>query len=143
VPEDEDYTIPIGVADIKREGKDVTIVTYAQGLQVSLEAAERLAKEHQIEAEVVDLRSLQPLDMGPVLESFKKTFRAVIVEEGYGTYGIGAEVAARIQAEAFDYLDAPIKRVAQLQAPLPYSRELEQLALINPDRVIKAVLEVV
>jgi pyruvate dehydrogenase E1 component beta subunit len=143
VPENEEYTIPIGVADVKREGKDVTIVTYAQGLQVTLEAAERLAKEHQIEAEVVDLRSLQPLDMGPVLESFKKTFRAVVVEEGYGTYGIGAEIAARIQVEAFDYMDAPIKRVSQLQVPLPYSRELEQMALINPDRVIKAVLEVV
>jgi pyruvate dehydrogenase E1 component beta subunit len=143
VPENEDYTVPLGVSDVKREGKDVTIVTYAQGLQVSLEAAERLAKEHQIEAEVVDLRSLQPLDMGPVLSSFKKTFKAVVVEEGYGTYGIGAEIVTRIQAEAFDYMDAPIKRVAQLQAPLPYSRELEQMALINPDRVIQAVLEVV
>jgi pyruvate dehydrogenase E1 component beta subunit len=140
VPE-EDYTVPIGVSDVKREGTDVTLVAYAQGLQVALEAATELAKEG-IEAEVVDLRSLRPLDMGPVIESFKKTFKAVIVEEGYRSYGIGAEVAARLQEEAFDYLDAPIKRVAQKEVPLPYSRELEQMALINKDRVIEAVKEI-
>ncbi len=140
VPEEE-YVLPIGVADVKRQGSDVTIIAYAQGLQVSLEAAEQLAQDG-IEAEVVDLRSLQPLDMGPAVQSFKKTFKAVIVEEGYGTYGIGAEVAARLQEEAFDYLDAPIKRVAQKQTPLPYSRELEQYALINPDRVVAAVKEI-
>ncbi|MFZ0548783.1 MAG: alpha-ketoacid dehydrogenase subunit beta [Candidatus Promineifilaceae bacterium] len=141
VPEDEDYTVPIGKSDVKREGSDVTIVSYAQGLQVSLEAAEKLAKEG-IEAEVVDLRTLRPLDMEPVLNSFKKTFKAVIVEEGYGTYGVGAEITARIQEEGFDYLDAPIKRVSQLDAPLPYSQQLEQSALINPDRVVKAVKEI-
>jgi pyruvate dehydrogenase E1 component beta subunit len=140
VPE-EDYLVPIGVSDVKRVGTDVTLVAYAQGLQVALEAAAELAKEG-IEAEVVDLRTLRPLDMGPVLESFKKTFKAVIVEEGYGTYGVGAEIAARIQEEAFDYLDAPIKRVAQREVPLPYSRELEQMALINKDRVIAAVKEI-
>lgn len=142
VPEDEDYTVPIGVSDVKREGSDVTIVAYAQGLQVALEAAGRLAKQG-IEAEVVDLRSLRPLDMGPVLESFKKTFKAVIVEEGYRSYGIGAEIAARIAEDGFDYLDAPIKRVAQLEAPLPYSAALEQSALINAQRVIDAVKEIV
>lgn len=142
VPEDEDYTVPIGVSDVKREGNDVTIVAYAQGLQVALEAAEKLAEEG-IEAEVVDLRSLRPLDMGPVLNSFKKSFKAVIVEEGYGSYGIGAEVAARIQEEGFDYMDAPIKRVAQKEVPLPYSGELEQMALINPERVIQAVKEII
>ena len=142
VPEDEDYTVPLGVSDVKREGTDVTLVAYAQGLQVALEAADKLAKEG-IEAEVVDLRSLRPLDMGPVLESFKKTFKAVVVEEGYRSYGIGSEIAARIQEDGFDYMDAPIKRVAQLETPLPYSRELEQLALINVDRVIAAVKEIV
>jgi pyruvate dehydrogenase E1 component beta subunit len=141
VPEDEDYTVPIGVSDVKREGSDVTIVAYSQGLQVALEAAEQLAKEG-IEAEVVDLRTLRPLDMDPVVKSFHKTFKAVIVEEGYRSYGIGAEVAARLQEEAFDYMDAPIKRVAQFETPLPYSRELEQAALINPERVIAAVKEV-
>jgi pyruvate dehydrogenase E1 component beta subunit len=108
---------------------------------VSLAAAEQLAKEG-IEAEVVDLRSLRPLDMGPVVESFKKTFKAVVVEEGYCSYGIGAEVVARLQEEAFDYIDAPIKRVTQDEVPLPYSRELEQMALINPDKVVAAVKEI-
>jgi len=137
----EEYVVPIGASEIKRPGDAVTLVGYAQGLQVALEAANRLAQEG-IEAEVVDLRSLRPLDMGPVLDSFRKTFRAVIVEEGYRTFGIGAEIAARLQEEGFDYMDAPIKRVAQLEAPLPYSRELEQSALINVDRVIAAVKEV-
>jgi len=140
VPEGE-YTVPIGVSDVKRKGTDVTIVGYAQGLQVALEAAEQLAREG-ISAEVVDLRSLRPLDMGPVVKSFQKTFKAVIVEEGYRSYGIGAEVAARLQEEAFDYMDAPIKRVAQFEVPLPYSADLEQQALINKDRVIAAVKEV-
>jgi len=138
---DGDYVVPIGASDVKREGRDVTIVAYAQGLQVALAAAEKLAKEG-IEAEVVDLRTLRPLDMAPVLQSFKKTFKAVVVEEGHRAYGIGAEIAARLQEEGFDYLDAPIKRVAQAEVPLPYSRELEQSALINPDKVITAVKEV-
>lgn len=138
---DSDFTVPIGVSDIKRSGTDVTIIAYAQGMLVALEAATALAKEG-IEAEVVDLRSLRPLDMGPVVESFKKTFKAVIVEEGYGTYGISSEIAARLQEEAFEYMDAPVKRVTQLEVPLPYSRELEQSALINKDRVIAAVKEI-
>ncbi len=137
----EEYVLPIGVSDIKRPGDAVTLIGYAQGLQVALEAANQLAKEG-IEAEVVDLRTLRPLDMGPALDSFRKTFKAVIVEEGYRTFGVGAEIAARLQEEAFDYMDAPIKRVAQLEAPLPYSRELEQSALINAERVIAAVKEI-
>lgn len=140
VPEG-DYMVPLGVSDVKREGSDVTLIAYAQGMKVAMEAAAQLAKEG-IEAEVVDLRSLRPLDMGPALESFKKTFKAVIVEEGYRSFGIGAEIAARLQEEAFDYMDAPIKRVAQLEVPLPYSQELEQSALINPEKVIIAVKEV-
>jgi pyruvate dehydrogenase E1 component beta subunit len=142
VPDGEEYTVPIGVSDIKREGSDVTIVAYAQGLSVAMEAAEQLSSEG-IEAEVVDLRTLRPLDMAPVLESFKKTFKAVVVEEGYRSYGVGAEIAARIQEEGFDYLDAPIKRVAQLEVPLPYSKDLEQAALINAPRVIEAVKEII
>ncbi|MDJ0756917.1 MAG: alpha-ketoacid dehydrogenase subunit beta [Ardenticatenaceae bacterium] len=138
---DEEYLVPLDKADVKREGRDVTIVSYAEGLRVSMKAAEQLAKEG-IEAEVIDLRSLQPLDMGPAIESFKKTFKAVVVEEGYGTFGIGSEIVAQLQEHAFDYIDAPIKRVAQKQTPLPYSRELEQHALINPQRVIDAVKEV-
>jgi len=141
VPEG-DYVVPIGKSDVKREGDDVTIVAYAQGLQVALEAAKQLAEEG-IEAEVVDLRSLRDRNMGPVLDSFRKTFRAVVVEEGWRSYGIGAEVAARLQEEGFDFMDAPVKRVAQLETPLPYSRELEQAALINKDRVVAAVKEIV
>ncbi|MGH2536930.1 MAG: alpha-ketoacid dehydrogenase subunit beta [Candidatus Promineifilaceae bacterium] len=142
VPEGEDYTVPIGISEIKRPGSDVTLVGYAQGLQVALEAAEALAQDG-VEAEVVDLRSLRPLDMGPVFESFKKTFKAVIVEEGHRSYGVGAEITARLQEECFDYLDAPIKRVAQKEAPLPYSRDLEQSALINRDQVVAAVKEII
>ncbi len=140
VPEEE-YLLPIGKADVKREGSDVTLIGYAQGLQVAMEAAADLAKEG-IEAEVVDLRTLRPLDMGPAIASFQKTFKAVVVEEGHRSYGIGAEVVARLQEEAFDYMDAPIKRVAQQEVPLPYSRELEQSALINKQRVIDAVKEI-
>jgi pyruvate dehydrogenase E1 component beta subunit len=110
-------------------------------LQVSIQAAERLSKEG-IEAEIVDLRTLRPLDMGPVLESFKRTNRAVVVEEGWRSYGVGSEIASRIYEEAFDYVDAPIQRVAQKEVPLPYNRELEQTALPQVDDVIKAVKEV-
>jgi pyruvate dehydrogenase E1 component beta subunit len=138
---DGDYTVPLGKAKIQRPGDDVTIVTYSKMLEVSLKAAEELAKEG-IQAEVVDLRSLRPLDMGPVLESFKKTNRAVIVEEGWRSYGVGSEVAARIYEEAFDYVDAPIRRVAQAEVPLPYNRTLEQMALPQVETVIEAVKEV-
>jgi pyruvate dehydrogenase E1 component beta subunit len=140
VPEGE-YLEEIGKAKIQRPGKDVTIVTYSKSLETSLKAADLLAKEG-IEAEIVDLRCLRPLDMGPVLASFKKTNRAVIVEEGWKSYGVGAEVSARIYEEAFDYVDAPIQRVAQKEVPLPYNRNLEQLALPQVEDVVRAVREV-
>ncbi len=138
---DGDFVIPIGKSKVQRPGKDVTIVTYSKGLEISLKAAEVLAKEG-IEVEIVDLRSLRPLDMEPVIESFKKTNRAVIVEEGWKSYGVGSEVAARIYEQAFDYVDAPVKRVAQKEVPLPYNRTLEQLALPQIADVIQAVKEV-
>jgi pyruvate dehydrogenase E1 component beta subunit len=141
VPEGE-HLEPIGVSKVQRPGRDVTIVTYSKMLQTSLQAAERLAQEG-IEAEVVDLRSLRPLDMEPVIESFKKTNRAVIAEEGWRSYGVGAEVAARIYEAALDYVDAPIQRVAQKEVPLPYNRDLEQMALPQVEDVIRAVREVV
>ena len=140
VPEG-DYTIPIGKSKIQRPGSDVTIVTYSKMLEISTKAADQLAKEG-IEAEIVDLRSLRPLDMGPVLESFKKTNRAVIVEEGWRSFGVGSEISARIYEEAFDYVDAPIQRVAQKEVPLPYNRTLEQMALPQVEDVIRAVKEV-
>lgn len=139
---DGDYTVPIGKSTVQRAGKDVTIVTYSKMLDVSMKAAEQLSKDAGIEAEIVDLRSLRPLDMEPVLESFKKTNRAVIVEEGWQSYGVGAEVQSRIYEQAFDYADAPIKRVAQEEVPLPYNRTLEQLALPQMSDVIAAVKEV-
>jgi pyruvate dehydrogenase E1 component beta subunit len=138
---DGDYTIPLGESKIHRPGRDVTIVTYSKSLETSSKAAEQLVKDG-IEVEIIDLRSLRPLDMGPVIESFKKTNRAVIVEEGWRSYGVGAEVAARIYEEAFDYVDAPIKRVAQIEVPLPYNRNLEQMALPQVEDVVKAVKEV-
>ena len=138
---DEDYTIPIGASDVKRVGSDVTIVTYGEGLHTSLEAAKLLAKEG-VEAEIIDLRSLQPLDLTLALESFKKTFKAVVVEFGHQTYGIGAEIVAQVQEKAFDYLDAPVKRVAQQDVPAPYSGELERSALPNAQKVVTAVKEI-
>ncbi len=140
VPE-EDYVIPIGKSKIQRPGQHVTIVTYSKMLELSLKAADLLAKEG-IEAEIVDLRSLRPLDMEPVIQSFKKTNRAVIVEEGWRSYGVGSEVAARIYEEAFDYVDAPIQRIAQKETPLPYNRTLEQMALPQVEDIVRAVKEV-
>ncbi len=140
VPEGE-YLEPIGVSKVQRQGDDVTLVSYSKGLQLSLQAAEELAKDN-VKAEVVDLRSLRPLDMGPVVESFKRTNRCVIVEEGWRSFGVGAEVAARLYDEAFDFADAPISRVAQKEVPLPYNRELEQLALPQVVDIVDAVKEV-
>ena len=140
VPEG-DYLVPLGKSKVQREGKDVTIVTYSKMLELSIKAADQLAQAG-IQAEIVDLRSLRPLDMDPVIESFKKTNRAVIVEEGWKSYGVGAEVMARIYEQAFDYVDAPIKRVAQDEVPLPYNRALEQIALPQVDDIITAVKEV-
>jgi pyruvate dehydrogenase E1 component beta subunit len=138
---DGDYIIPIGKSKIQRPGKDVTIVTYSKGLEISMKAADELAKEG-VEVEIVDLRSLRPLDMDPVIESFKKTNRAVVVEEGWKSFGVGAEVSSRIYEQAFDYVDAPVRRVAQKEVPLPYNRMLEQSALPQVADVIAAVKEV-
>ncbi len=140
VPEEE-YLVPIGESKIQRSGRDATIVTYSKGLDWSLKAADQLAKEG-IEVEVVDLRTLRPLDMEPVVASVRRTNRAVVVEEGWRSYGVGAEVAARIQEEAFDYLDAPVLRIAQQEVPLPYNRTLEQSALPQVADVVRAVKEV-
>ena len=138
---DGDYITPIGKSKVHREGRDVTIVTYSKMLETSSKAAEQLSGMG-IEAEIIDLRTLRPLDMEPVLESFRKTNRAVIVEEGWRSYGVGAEVTARIYEEAFDYVDAPIQHVAQKEVPLPYNRTLEQLALPQVEDVVQAVKEV-
>ena len=140
VPEGE-HLVPLGKAEVKREGKDVTVVAYSRMTLVALEAADRLSQEG-IEAEVVDLRTLRPLDMATVLRSVRKTHRAVTVEEAWRSYGIGAEVASRIQEEAFDDLDAPIQRVAAVEVPMPYAKNLEQAAIPDARRVLTAVKEV-
>jgi pyruvate dehydrogenase E1 component beta subunit len=141
VPDDKDFTVPIGKSDIKRRGSDVTLVTYSKMVQTSMRAVKQLEGEG-IDVEVIDLRSLRPLDLDPVYESFQRTNRAVIVEEGWRSYGVGAEVAARIQENCFDYFDAPIERVAQKEVPLPYSGELEKLAIPQVPDVVKAVKKV-
>jgi pyruvate dehydrogenase E1 component beta subunit len=141
VPDDEDYLVPIGVSDIKRRGKDVTLVSYSKMIQTTLEAADKLA-EMGVEAEVIDLRSLRPLDTAPIIESVKKTNRLVVIEEGWRSFGIGAEISSTVAEMAFDHLDAPIRRVAQAEVPLPYNKRLEQLALPQVDDVIKAAKDV-
>ncbi len=135
---DGDFVVPIGKSDIKRAGNDCTIVTYGRMLQQSLEAAKTLANDG-IEAEIVDLRTLRPLDIAPVIESVKKTNHAVIVTEEWPTYGVNAEIAARISRDAFDYLDAPVERVGSKEVPLPYAKNLEQYALPWAKDVVAAV----
>ena len=141
VPQVDDWVLPIGKARIMREGKDVTIVSYSIGVGVSLEAADELAKEG-IEAEVVDLRTLRPLDRQTVLKSLAKTNRIVVVEEGWPTCSIASEVAAFVMEEGFDDLDAPVLRVTDEDVPLPYAANLEKLALISADKVVSAVKKV-
>ncbi len=137
IPEEE-YLIPIGKSDVKRVGKDVTLVAYARGVEWALDAAKQLALEG-IEAEVVDLRWLRPLDLEPVFESFKKTNRCVVVEESLPHFSFGSEIAAQLQEAAFDYMDAPIKRVSAMDVPLPYARDIELMALPNAQKVVDAV----
>ncbi|MEK3643807.1 alpha-ketoacid dehydrogenase subunit beta [Aeribacillus sp. FSL M8-0235] len=137
VPEEE-YTIPLGKADIKRSGKDVTIVTLSRMVQFSLEAAKELEKEG-IDAEVIDLRTLVPLDIETVKESVKKTNRVVVVHEATRSYGWGAEIAARIQEEAFDDLDAPVQRVGAEDVPVPYNLNLEKEMLPQTKDIIQGV----
>jgi pyruvate dehydrogenase E1 component beta subunit len=137
VPDDEDFVIPLGVAEVKRAGADVTILTHGKMINLALQAAERLATE-EVEAEVVDLRSLRPLDLETIVASVRKTNRAVYLEEGWGYSGIGAEIVAQVQEQAFDWLDAPLLRVHQVDVPMPYSKELEKLAKPSVERTVEA-----
>ena len=141
VPEGIDWVLPIGKAKVRREGSDVTIVAYSRMVGFALEAAERLAQEG-IQAEVVDLRTIRPMDHETVVESVKKTNRLVTVEEGWSPMGIGAEVAARVVEFAFDYLDAPPARVCQADVPLPYAANLEALSLPSVDKIVEAAKRV-
>ncbi len=141
VPDVEDWVVPIGKAKIVREGTDVTIVSYSRGVKFSLEAAEKLAEEG-VSAEVVDLRTLRPLDAETVINSVKKTNRVVTVEEGWAPCGVGAEIAWQVTQHAFDYLDAPPARVCQEDAPLAYAANLEAMSLPNADKIMKAAKSV-
>ncbi|SEI05117.1 MULTISPECIES: pyruvate dehydrogenase complex E1 component subunit beta [unclassified Tardiphaga] len=137
VPKLDDYIVPIGKAKVARVGKDVTLISWSNGMTYALKAAEELAKEG-IEAEVIDLRTLRPLDTDTIIESVKKTSRAVTVEEGWQQSGVGAEIAARIMEHAFDYLDAPVARVSGKDVPMPYAANLEKLALPSVADVVAA-----
>ena len=137
VPEGVDWLVPLGKAKIRRSGDGVTITAHARMVGLALEAAELLANEG-IEAEVIDLRTLRPLDHATVVESVKKTNRLVTVEEGWGPFGVGAEIAARVTEEAFDYLDAPPARIFQEDTPLPYAANLEALSLPSVERIVAA-----
>lgn len=136
-----DYTIPLGTAEVKREGRDATIVAYSKMLLVALESAEQLGRE-DIDVEIVDPRTLRPLDLPTIVNSVKKTGRLVIVEEGWRFCGLGAQIAESVYAAAFDYLDAPIVRVTGEDVPMPYSRPLEDAAIPDVPRVIAAVRSV-
>ncbi len=141
VPEVE-YTVPLGIADVKREGTDITIIAYSRMILLALEAAEELAKEG-IDAEVVDPRTLKPLDIDTIINSVKKTSKAVVVHEGYRTCGVGAEVVAQIMERAFDYLDAPVIRVAGEDVPIPMSPVLEEAAVPSKEKIVNAVRRIV
>jgi pyruvate dehydrogenase E1 component beta subunit len=137
VPKLDDYLVPIGKAKVVRPGNHVTIVSWSIGMTYALKGAEELAKKH-IMAEVIDLRTIRPMDIETIVESVKKTGRLVTVEEGWPQSGVGAEIAARVMSEAFDYLDAPVTRVTGKDAPMPYAANLEKLALPSVEEVVEA-----
>ncbi len=141
IPEEE-YTIPLGKADVKRVGADVTIIAHSKTVAVAIKAAESLESDHDLSAEIVDLRTIRPLDTPVILESVQKTNRCVIVEEGWPFCGVGAQVAFEIQRDAFDHLDAPVLRVTGADVPMPYNKQLERAAKPSPDAVIDAVKKV-
>jgi pyruvate dehydrogenase E1 component beta subunit len=141
VPEDDDFIIPLGVADLKREGSDVSIITHGKMIHEALKAAAQLEKDG-IQADVLDLRSLRPLDTDAILKTVAKTNRVVLLEEGWPYGGITATIAAMIQEEAFDHLDAPIMRVTQADVPMPYAKAMEKAAKPSAELVVQKVNQV-
>src|ERR671917_550533 len=141
VPDEADFTIPLGVADIKREGTDATIVARSLTVPLALKAAEELEKQG-VSCEVIDPRTIRPLDTETIIKSVKKTNRVVLVEESHPFCGVGAELCAQIMENAFDHLDAPVKRLSAVDAPMPYAKNLERLALPDAPRLVAAVREV-
>jgi len=142
VPETDDFTLPLGVAEIKRPGSDATVVVHSRPLHSALAAAETVEREDGISVEVIDLRTLRPLDIDTIIESLRKTNRCVIVEEGWPVCGMGAQIVDDVQREAFDYLDAPIARVTSADAPHPYAANLEQLHFPQAGFVARAIRQV-
>src|SRR5256886_2756771 len=140
-PADEQLLIPLGKAEVKREGSDVTVVCYAQTVPIALKVAAQL-EEEDISAEIVDLRSIKPLDEQAIFDSIAKTHRVVIVEQDHPFCGVGAEICYRIQENIFDELDAPIMRVSQEDVPMPYNERLEKFVLPNADKLMAAVKKV-
>ncbi|HEU5396355.1 MAG TPA: alpha-ketoacid dehydrogenase subunit beta [Verrucomicrobiae bacterium] len=138
----EEYLIPLGVADIKREGVDLSLIAHGRAVITSLKAAEILAQEHNLRAEVVDLRSIRPLDEETILQSVRKTHRAVLVDENKPFCAVSAQIASMIQEKAFDDLDAPVLRVCTLDAPAIYSPALEKIQLPTPERIVEKVLSI-
>ena len=141
VPEDPEFTIPLGVADVKREGTDCTIVARSLMVPLALQAAEKL-QEQGVSCEVIDPRTIRPLDIDTIIESVKKTNRVVLAEESHPICGVNAEISHEIMERAFDYLDAPVKRVSGADVPMPYAKNLEQLAVPDVEKIIAAVREV-
>ncbi|MEN3950604.1 pyruvate dehydrogenase complex E1 component subunit beta [Iodidimonas sp. SYSU 1G8] len=137
VPKLDDYTVPIGKAKVVREGKDVTLISFSYTMLATLDAADKLA-EQGIDAEVIDLRTIRPLDTETIIESVKKTNRAVVIEQGWTAYGVTAEISALLMEQAFDWLDAPVLRLGGADVPMPYAANLEKLAIVQPDDVVKA-----
>jgi pyruvate dehydrogenase E1 component beta subunit len=138
-----DFTIPFGVAKIERSGSDLTIVSHSRNVEFSLKAADILKKEHNVDAEVINLRSIKPLDVPSIIKSVKKTNRIISVEAGYPAFGVGSEIAAQImESEAFDYLDAPVVRVTGAEVPTPYAVELEDFAFPTPEVIVRAAKSV-
>ena len=142
VPDDEDFTIPLGVADIKREGSDCTIVARSMTVPLAIQAAEQLEKDGVCSVEVIDPRTIKPLDIDTIVNSVKKTNRLVIVEESHAFASVGAEISHQVTERAFDYLDAPIKRISCAEAPMPYAKNLEAAALPDVPKIVAAVKEV-
>ena len=141
VPEDPEFTIPLGVADVKREGTDCTIVARSLMVPLALQAAEKL-QEQGVSCEVIDPRTIRPLDIDTIVESVKKTNRVVVAEESHAVCGVNAEISTQIMERAFDYLDAPVKRVSGADVPMPYAKNLENLAVPDVNKIIAAVKEV-
>lgn len=139
VPEEDDFTIPLGKAEVKREGSDISLIAHGRSVLMALQAAEKLKKEHNVDAEVVDLRSIRPLDTETILKSVRKTNRALLVEENKPFCGVDAQISHLIQREAFDYLDAPVHRLSAVDAPAIYSPPAERAQLPDANDVLQEV----